>query len=67
MARRDLRVSTGDARNVSNQRLNRRVAILVNKSDCCAKRDGKVEWTVDGVKPIMIEIEWLISKSCWKR
>jgi len=58
MVRRDLRIFAGEARNISNHRLNRRVAIMVDESDCCARRDGKVQRTVDGEKTIMIEVQW---------
>ena len=30
---------------------------MVDKSDCCARKDGKVQWTVDREKTIMIGIK----------
>jgi len=57
MARHDLWIFAGEARNVRNQKLNRRVTIMVDSSDCCARRDGKVQRTIDGEKTI-IRIKW---------
>ena len=59
MVRWDLWIFSGEARNVSNQRLNRRVVIMVDKGNCYARRiDGKVQWTIDGEKTLMVGIEW---------
>ena len=58
MVGRNLGIFAGEARNVSNQWVNHRVTIMVDRSDCCARRDAKVERTVDREKTIMIEIEW---------
>jgi len=58
MVKRDLWIFAGEARNVSNQRFNPRMAIMVDRSDCCVRKDGKVQRTVDGEKTIVIEIKW---------
>jgi len=58
IVRRDLRIFAGEARNVSDQRLNRRVTIMVDRCNCCARRDSKIQRTNDGEKTIMIEIKW---------
>ena len=56
MVRRDLGIFAGEARNVSNQRLNPRMVIMVDRSECCARKE--VQRTVDGEKTIVIEIKW---------
>ena len=49
--------------NHNNQGVNRRVVIMANKRDGCARRkDYKVQRAVDGEKA-MIKIEWLLANS----
>jgi len=34
------------------------MVVMGDRGDCYARKEGKVQPTVDGTKAIMIEIEW---------